>query len=463
MLPESLKKAGYTLAGKLYERLSGEEVVPYDERNSMDEDGFKATDVKSASFHSTKQDPHKFDHAGQSFKKLARQGVVVVLVAAVALVAVSALTSSFKNRPVKIKLEQFIQVGEIYGLNGSAELSYGMDMDALKYVMFGDDVEATSSDAESVAQAEKVNALRNEAIAALEKSILLRADKDQELSNGDVVMIQTEYHAPSGFDLSMYNFIDGSIEYVVSDLTIGTEVDPFAKESMTISVSGLSGSAVAEVTPNSKTAYTYYLNYTWSPKSGLKNGDEVTITVSPDNAKLQERGYVVLPGNMSFTYTVEGLSEPVAEVEDIPESLVDEMVSVADGQLKKAYSALMVTDDDVINTEPQIISAYFVDKADKSNPYVDVFSDLEMVNGLIVLGNFSVSQAQGSGDSATTKEVGGYYCWIIPDIVKDTNGICVYRGDGITQKAYSYDNEQDVLRDLQRNLTGFNFTQVDFS
>lgn len=295
--------------------------------------------------------------------------------------------------------------------------------------------------------------------------------KEDGLTNGDTVdiFVDVDQTAVSN-SYPGFRINGGKGIWTASELVDGTYIDPFADTAISLRVEGNSGSASAYLDVLGKGAYIYYLNYDWTPKKNLKNGDTVTVTVSPMDAKLSELGYAI-SGKRSREFVVGGLNEIVTDPKDIPDAYLNSMVSYAESELAKAYTAVPFQEgEDIIVTAPEITSIYFLDKADKTTAYSDWFSGLQMSNGVAVLGHFFVQDIEPvetkaeDGTVTTSNEVantyGGYYVWIFPDMVKRPGGDYGYNQNMITQRTTSYQTENECVSWLKGEFSGFAVTKI---
>ena len=124
---------------------------------------------------------------------------------------------------------------------------------------------------------------------------------------------------------------------------------------------------------------------------------------------------------------------------------------------------MQIDDDDQIVQSPQVVSMYFLDKSDKRESYTDRFSGLQMVNGIVITGYYAIDQYEApkrEGEETTITRWGGYYAFFFPDIVIEPDGSCVYRADGITEKAFSFGTEEEFYSWLTGEFRGFNIEKV---
>lgn len=290
------------------------------------------------------------------------------------------------------------------------------------------------------------------------------------LSNGDVVDVTVQPGAEVVQAYPALRLKTQETTYTVEGLTEGTLIDPFSPSVMTLRVEGNSGAAKAYLDIVGTGSYIYYLNYSWEPKEHIKNGDTITVTIDPATEKLAQLGYAI-PEARTYEYPVGGLNEYVSDPKEIPDNYINSMVSYAEGEMARAFADVPIVEgQDIVVTPPEITSIYYLDKADKSTPYSDWFSQLQMSNAVAVLGHFFVQDVEPQEttleDGTTTTQdavvntYGGYYVWLFPDVVRRPGGDYGYNQAMITTRPTSYQTESDCLAWVQKEFKGFAVTTI---
>lgn len=305
--------------------------------------------------------------------------------------------------------------------------------------------------------------------------ITLDMGKTKGLSNGDVVRVTASFDEEQAKAYPSIQFITGTAVITITGLPDTKTVDALADDAIELVVSGISGSAEANLEIKLAGSYVYYLNYDWEPKSALSNGDIVTVSIKPDDQRMASLGYGVA-GVRTREFTVTGLPEPVPDYHSIPDTTIRSMVSYAEGDLDKEFKALYLNngldEEDKTIIEPEITSIYFLDQANKSAPYTDWFSGLSMVNGIAVLGHFFVQDIEveivqtedPENPTAPMEKVvntyGGYYVWVFPNVVKMQNGKVEYDMNMITKYMKSYQTESDTAAWMKSEFKGFSVENI---
>ena len=154
--------------------------------------------------------------------------------------------------------------------------------------------------------------------------LYFNADNTSNLKNGDVVKITMSSYYD---DLKRYALEKGKLitetekEYTVEGLTELIDYDPF--DDVTVTFSGMSGDGSVERQYSGK----LNLSINAEPYSGLSNGDKVTVTVSSYYDDIQQmaapEGYRVTATTKE--YTVEGLTEYMSSLAQLPEDAFSKM------------------------------------------------------------------------------------------------------------------------------------------
>ena len=248
-------------------------------------------------------------------------GGIAVIVAAILIVV---------NITSTINLNDFVTV-EVEGYSGYGTARVSIDWDAMK-AKYGDKVKFTKEAKEGL------GALGGfldgvSAFDALQGSIYVSLDTDENLSNGD----QIHYTWDIDDELSKYvscklKYTEGT--YTVEGLKEAQTFDPFADLTVTFEGISTNGELNMEYTGDELDPYDFGCDTAY----GLANGDTVTITLDEYMVQrcLEEKG--MLPSVMEKTYTVEGLSEYITAFSTIPQEFLDSMKKEAEDAIY-AYTA----------------------------------------------------------------------------------------------------------------------------
>ena len=147
---------------------------------------------------------------------------------------------------------------------------------------------------------------------------LLKAklDKEKNLKNGDKVKVTVEYDKENlkKNKIKLYNT---EFEIEVKNLEEGIDFEPFDSKYMSVKFSGIDGDGTFSVETTSDAPYEVY--YDWDYKTGLKNGDKVTVKCSPYDLKTAgdafyfecDKKYYVIKSKDDLTkeFEVSGLTE----------------------------------------------------------------------------------------------------------------------------------------------------------
>lgn len=178
----------------------------------------------------------------------------------------------------------------------------------------------------------------------------------ENLSNGDEVVLKIDV---DNSVLESYDFklAGGEKKITVSGLDEIEAFDPF--ENVAVNFSGMSPNGTASVN-TSDSNIDISLNYTLDKSSGLKNGDEVTVSISSSSGTDVEE-YCMSNGKTPTAtekkFTVEGLASYAQKIEEIPEDSINKMISQAEDSFKSS-AASWAEGNSLKNSE--LIGYYFL-------------------------------------------------------------------------------------------------------
>lgn len=168
---------------------------------------------------------------------------------------------------------------------------------------------------------------------ALYDAVEYSISPSENLSNGDevVLKIDVDNSALESYDFKLSG---GEKKITVSGLDEVEAFDPF--ENVTVNFSGMSPNGTASVN-TSDSNVDIRLNYTLDKNSGLKNGDEVTVSISSSSGTDVEE-YCMSNGKTPTatekTFTVEGLATYAQTIADIPDDMKNKMLAQAEDAIK---------------------------------------------------------------------------------------------------------------------------------
>ena len=355
--------------------------------------------------------------ADKGSKKLMKIAIPAVIV----IVAVIVIICILAGRGSTFDLNDYLVVEGVSGLNGRGVISYHLDEDALIADMLGtgDGKEVAEDNWESIAAE---NLEKMEEISAALDCITVTATPEKKLSNGDKVTVSAVFESKAGARFR-YRFEDAKQTITVSGLADGKTVDPFAADTVSVTLSGFSGSGEAHLDVLSTDEVMKLFIYKLSAWQGLSNGDTITVSVSFDAAALEEAGYLA-PDITERTYTVSGLGEYFDISVGIPNALLQAFCNEALSQTHTLAQA----EGGPVTAEPEVIGAFFLSVPDPSTPYRDIFNDVEFANGVAIVTTFTF-ELEGYG--------GLFYdrinVWIFPNLCVDGDGKISYDEDHLAR------------------------------
>ena len=461
--PGKLGKSVYNGLGKVYTKLTGKDVLSYEEAQGVKQpDGPIRDEDVDKPIDSWDDAPEE-----KGRKKNGSGKKVIVIVGILAIIAVlaallpQAIQSLQPPAHAEINLVDMVMVEKLTGMNGYGEITIALDKVKLRNAII-----ACIPNAEEYPD-EQIQAWTD----GVANYITLDVNKTKSLSNGDVVKVTVTFDEQQALEYSSIEFKNGTASVTVSGLSDSKLVEPLTDDAIGLDITGTSGSA--EATLNIKLAgpYVYYLHYDFEPKKALSNGDIVTVSIKPDDKRLADLGYGV-SGVRTREFSVTGLPEPVTDYHEIPDTMINSMVSYAEGDLAKEFANLNLSEEDSVIVAPEITSIYFLDEADKSAPYTDWFSGLSMVNGVAVLGHFFAQdidrQYVNTDDpenpvqtvDTVLETYGGYYVWIFPNVMRTQTGTIEYDTNMIKRDTTSEQTEGGTLARMKRTYVGFSFENM---
>jgi hypothetical protein len=161
-------------------------------------------------------------------------------------------------------------------------------------------------------------------------------DKSSGLSNGDTVTLKWNCDDNAASEYFNVTLKYSDIEYEVSNLETVDLFNPF--DYVDISFSGISPQGTLTITPNYDQSEIQYVTFSADNKSDLKLGDTVTVTAvmscSADDF-VAKFGSVL--SQTEQTYTVDGISEYITDISEIPSDIYDKMDKALQDDLAADY------------------------------------------------------------------------------------------------------------------------------
>lgn len=152
-------------------------------------------------------------------------------------------------------------------------------------------------------------------------------DKKTGLVNGDKVTLTWNCEEELVSSNTDGTLVYTDIEYTVSGLKEVSGFDPF--DFITVSFEGTAPAGTAIITKDESQELAQYLDYTAS-NSALSNGDEVTVNISfvhgTDETTFADM-FGMLPSETEKKYTVAGLDEYASSATQIPDGVMNEMLT----------------------------------------------------------------------------------------------------------------------------------------
>lgn len=287
----------------------GDDQVKYgaDQENNQ---GYRPGMAAYESIYERMQNQSEADEAISKKRKRIVIGIISVIVL---IIAFYFIYNNFLKGPEVINMKDYFKMNfSGYDGFGNAELVF--------------DAEGFAEDYQDKLEVEEENDLEvdNENLLIYLADEMVKSasfEGNGELTNGDVVQVtweipEEEIEAVTNVDLKLE-----PAEYEVEGLLPVTMFDPF--EDFSITFEGVEPQG--QVTSLEKPEVASNFEYIVEPGSGLKNGDEVEVSIDFTRSMLEETG--MYPEEFTNTYVVEGLARAPEGVDSFTEdqlSSIDE-------------------------------------------------------------------------------------------------------------------------------------------
>jgi len=157
-------------------------------------------------------------------------------------------------------------------------------------------------------------------IAVAMDTIELTLDKEENISNGDVITATITYDNEIANEVDI-EFVGETVSITAGGLETVHEVDPF--EGLTVTFTGISPYGYVEYEYTGSDSYVESYYFSVDKYNNLKNGDTVTIKYDTTDENTMWSGYVATVKEK--TYEVTGLQEYVAAYADINEDFITKL------------------------------------------------------------------------------------------------------------------------------------------
>ena len=245
--PGKLGKSVYNGLGKVYTKLTGKDVLSYEEAQGVKQpDGPIRDEDVDKPIDSWDDAPEE-----KGRKKNGSGKKVIVIVGILAIIAVlaallpQAIQSLQPPAHAEINLVDMVMVEKLTGMNGYGEITIALDKVKLRNAII-----ACIPNAEEYPD-EQIQAWTD----GVANYITLDVNKTKSLSNGDVVKVTVTFDEQQALEYSSIEFKNGTASVTVSGLSDSKLVEPLTDDAIGLDITGTSGSA--EATLNIKLAGPY--------------------------------------------------------------------------------------------------------------------------------------------------------------------------------------------------------------
>ena len=303
-----------------------------------------------------------------------------------------------------VQLNKYVKI-EASGYESMGTASYSFDYDAFEKDYSGK-IKLNSKSSDEISA---LGLLSGESIEdiLLDVCVSQKLDHTEGLSNGDVVTLKWNCEDTLADEYFNCKLDYSDITYTVSGLEEVDSFNPF--DYVEVSFSGISPNGSVTITPNYDQAEIQYINFTSDKISGLKNGDTITVKAYmsvPTDTFVEKFGSV--PEKTEETYTVDSLSFYVSSIEDIPQDMMEKMIS----QGEDAFRAYVANEWDKPENLISVTFAgdYFLTAKTGQNA---------STNNMLYL----VYKIQAT-NTEPEQTVDFYYYVVFDDIIKLSDGTC---------------------------------------
>lgn len=270
---------------------------------------------------------------------------------------------------------------------------------------------------------------------ALNDAVEYSMSPSENLSNGDevVLTINVDNSALESYD---FKLAGGEKKITVSGLDEVEAFDPF--ENVAVNFSGMSPNGSASVN-TSDSNVDIRLNYTLDKSSGLKNGDEVTVSISSSSGTDVEE-YCMSNGKTPTvtekTFTVEGLASYAQKLEDIPDDMKQKMLAQAEDTIKSKCIWDEYGTTGVLKSLEYLGDYYLTGKDGFDvSPYNKIYC---VYKGTV---EFNALKRHGDGKTLETGTVPFYTCYYYDNIIIMPDNTCSLDLSNGQLASYSYETD----------------------
>ena len=371
-------------------------------------------------------------------------GIVVLIVMIVGI-------SLYRNRKVTIDLNDYITV-EYKGYDTAGTAMAYWDMDALE-ADYGDKIRLNEKEVEKYNEDHKRISNDNPFQSMIALCVVGGLDKNYDLTNGESINFIWYCDVELAEKLFYCNLKCEDKEYTVEGLEEVEQIDPF--ENLSVTYDGIS--PVGRVKDNcisTEGAYReIYYSITYPREDGnekVKNGDEITVSASAQNAKELIKDYGVTLSPTEKTYTVEGLPEYVSSEGDLTEEVLAQLQTEVADKLTEKINAAIQKNDNVSSkitsslSSVEYVGNYFMTAKDPVLEYES--NSRQNYCRLIYLVTMHEELQLKSGETKTY-DIAYYVAAEVNDIVIDSTGACTV-ADSKMLWGDTYEYKTDVKQGL---------------
>ncbi len=241
-------------------------------------------------------------------------------------------------------------------------------------------------------------------------------DKDESLSNGDIVKLEWDCNETKALDKYGHKLKYSDIEYTVEGLEELESFDPF--EGVSVIFDGIEPDGTAEISIDSKNEFNSDISFFLDKSDNLSNGDMVTISISEysDITDYCINTYGKIPSVLEKSYTVEGLGYYVSSLSQISDDSIKQMQKQAEDVYNAEIADGWNLDTENLNSFTYIGNYLLTNK--DSNAYW-----AQNKNHLYLVYKVEIDNKFSNDESSYNKKNTLYWYILFNNVLVDSNGV----------------------------------------
>lgn len=331
----------------------------------------------------------------------------------------------------KIDLENYISYS-YEGIDGYASIEYALDTEGIKADF-----------------SEKISDKKIDAFNILIDSLTIKASKENNLQNGDAVILNVAYLEEDSKSAGV-KFAGNDMEITIEGLREGEVLDLFAD--ITVNVKGVAPLAEASIENTSTNEFVKGLTYTLDKTTEFAPGDVLTVSCDVDEKAAEEQGYVILEKVKSYsTNGIEGYVQGVEKLDyDILSQVASEAKTVIVSETEESQTRMLykITENSnfLFQYNKEWIESLEVQEIRLLTGNMTSVENGLPYNKLYIIFKAYVTNADYGSD--------GYFCFEYNNLMLDADGGMVIKHDNQEFRYLCDDNFEELMTRVQENCQG---------